>query len=110
MSLLLFLTSALLAASGAMKLRSATRAGLGLPLLALVEMGCAVGLAVAALPGAVPPGVSRWGIPLGVTLVLVSSVRYSLRLRAARQSRADGEGGRLARYVKFLSQPDDPTE
>jgi hypothetical protein len=106
-SLLLFLTSALLAVSGATKLRSASRAGLGVPVLALAEMVWALALALAALPGASTPATSRWGIPIGVTLVLVSSARYTLRLRAERRRRADSEGGRLATYVKFLSRSDD---
>ena len=46
----------------------------------------------------------RWSVPAAILLLVVSSVDHAVRLRAYRQARAESEGGRLATYVKYLSE------
>jgi drug/metabolite transporter superfamily protein YnfA len=103
MSLLLLLTSAMLAVSGAVKLRSAARRGSGLSLLALGEMLVAVALAWLALPGVSGAPFTRWAVPGAVLLLLGSSAHHGLRLGAYRRRRAESEGGRLVNYVRYIS-------
>ena len=107
MTFLLFVTAAFIAVSGGLKLRSTARAGLGYSPLAVLEMATALGLALLVLPGPLTgTEVERWAVPVGVVILVVSSVEHALRLRAYRRSRAETEGGRLATYVKYLSEVD----
>ena len=106
MTVLLLITSALLLVSGAVKVRAALRAGLGVQILSLLELFVAVvltALAVAGLGGA--SGGSRL-VPLGVALMLMSSANFAMRVRGVRRGRAELEGARLVTYVKFLSRTD----
>lgn len=105
MTVLLFLTAAMLAVSGAVKLKATARAGLGLAPLALLEMAAAVGLAILALPGMPAETLSRWSVPAAVLLLLGSSVSHAIRQRTHRRRRAETEGGRLANYLKHISGP-----
>lgn len=104
MSMLLFATAAMLAASGGIKLRTTSRSGLGLAPLALSEMAVAVALGALALPGPLLGGVVvRWSVPAAVLLLIGSSIDHALRLRAYRRRRAESEERRLASFVKHLS-------
>lgn len=103
---LLFLTATLLAVSGALELRSLTRSGLGIPLLPVVELVAALCLAAFATSGLASPGPARWLVPGGVLLVLVSSVRTTLRLREQRRLRELSTASRLATYVKHMTGSD----
>lgn len=105
MTFLLFVTAGLVAISGGLKLRSTSRVGLGMSPLALLEMVAAVMLAALILPGPLSgTAVVRWAVPAAVLLLVVSSVEHAMRLRAYRRTRAESEGGRLATYVKYLSE------
>ena len=107
MTFLLFVTAALIAVSGGLKLRSTARVGLGYSPLALLEMAVALGLALLVLPGPLTgTALERWAVPVGIVVLIVSSVEHAFRLRAYRRSRAETEGGRLATYVKYLSEVD----
>lgn len=108
MTFLLFVTAALVAVSGGLKLRSTNRVGLGFAPLALLEMVVAMGLALMILPSPVTgTAVVRWSVPMAIVIVIVSSIDHFLRLRRYRKARADSEGGRLATYVRYLSEMDD---
>ncbi|NNF13661.1 MAG: hypothetical protein HKN72_10570 [Gemmatimonadetes bacterium] len=105
MTFLLFVTAALVAVSGGLKLRSTSRVGLGVRPLAFLELVSALGLAALILPNPLSgTAVVRWAVPAAILLLVVSSVDHALRLRAYRKARADSEGGRLATYVKYLSE------
>lgn len=105
MTFLLFVTAALVAVSGGLKLRSTSRVGLGVRPLALLEMVAAVVLATLILPSPLSGTVVvRWAVPAAILLLVLSSVDHAARLRAYRKARADSEGGRLATYVKYLSE------
>ena len=104
---LLFLTATLLAVSGAIEIRSTLRTGLGVPLLPAVELVAALGLAGLAASGLGSWGGARWLVPGGVVLVLVSSVRTTLRLIERRRLRELSAAPRLATYVKYLSGSDE---
>jgi hypothetical protein len=101
MTVLLILTSAMLAVSGAVKLRTTSRVGLGLAPLALLEIAVAVLLTISAVPGAPGARQVRWLVPTAVALLLTSSVQHGLRLGAYRSRRSETEGGRLASYVRY---------
>ena len=105
MTFLLLVTAAFVAMSVGVKLRSTSRLGLGMRPLALLELVAALGLAALVLPSS-PSGttVVRWAVPAAILLVVVSSVDHALRLGARRRARADSEGGRLATYLKYLSE------
>lgn len=109
MTFLLFFTAGLVAASSVLKLRSTSRVGLGLRPLAILELVAALGLAALGLPGSLSGSpLARWAVPVAILLLVVSSVDHALRLRAWRLARAESEGGRLAAYVKYLSEaPED---
>lgn len=108
MTFLLFLTAALVALSAGLKLRSTSRVGLGLAPLAMLEMATAMGLAVLVLPSPLSgTAVERWAVPVAVAILVVASIDHALRLRAYRSARAESEGGRLATYVKYLSEMKD---
>ena len=96
----------MLGVSGAVKLKSTSRAGLSLSPLAIAEMVVAVGIAVVAFPGVADGSTTRWAVPGAVLLLLGSTMRHGLRLAEYRRLRADSEGGRLANYVKYMSGTD----
>lgn len=105
MTFLLFVTAALVAVSGGLKLRSTSRVGLGVRPLALLELLSALILAGLILPSPLSgSALVRWSVPVAILLLVVSSVDHALRLRAYHRSRAESEGGRLATYVKYLSE------
>ena len=98
----------MLAVSGVLKVRGTSRFGLGISPLALLELGAAVGLMFLALPGADRAGtLVRWSVPCAVLLLVVSSVDHGRRLGVQRRHRADTEGGRLARHVRFTADDGD---
>ncbi|MDA0329906.1 MAG: hypothetical protein O2958_12975 [Gemmatimonadetes bacterium] len=103
--LLLFLTGAMLAVSGGVKLKAMSKAGLGLAPLALLEMIAAVALAGSSVSDTFAVPGMRWAVPLGVLLLLVSSVSHALRLKQHRQRRAETEGGRLQNFLKYSGGP-----
>lgn len=101
-------TSALLVLSGALKLRATGRAGLQPSVLAVGELLAAPLIMFLALPGPLAgSGVARAAIPLAFLLVVGSSVRHAMRLRAYRRYRSETEGGRLVSYVKYMSGSDE---
>lgn len=106
MTPLIVMTGFLLVVSGGLKVRAAGRAGLGLPVLSLVELVAGVGLAF--VPFVRPPGAGGglWLIVGAVGFLLVSSVHQGLRLRDQRREREASEAGRLVTYVKYLSGSD----
>lgn len=107
MTFLLFVTAALVAVSGGLKLRSTSRVGLGFSPLALLEMVIALGLALLVVPSPLTgTAVERWAVPVAILVLVVSSVEHAFRLRDYRRARAETEGGRLATYVKYLSEVD----
>ncbi len=107
MTFLLFVTAALVAVSAGLKLRSTARVGLGLAPLALLEMAMAVALGVLVLPSPLSgTAVERWSVPVAIVVLVVSSVDHAFRLRRYRRARAESEGGRLATYVRYLSETD----
>ncbi|MDH3270194.1 MAG: hypothetical protein OEN56_02605 [Gemmatimonadota bacterium] len=111
MTFLLFVTAAIVALSGGLKLRSTGRVGLGYAPLALLEMVAAVALALMILPGPFSgTPLERWAVPMAFLLLVTSSIDHALRLRTYRRARADTEGGRLATYVKFLSEMETPPD
>ncbi len=103
MKILLVTTGMLLILSAGLKVRTASKAGLGLPLLLLVEI--AAGIALPVVSVAVPP-TPQGGFRMILTalaLIVVSSVALSLRVRALARDREASEGARLVTYVKYLS-------
>jgi len=108
MTFLLFVTAGLVAVSAGLKLRSTMRIGLGMSPLALVELAGGLALAALILPSPLSGTVVvRWSVPIAILVLIVSSVDHALRLRAYRRARKESEGGRLATYVKYLSEMDD---
>jgi hypothetical protein len=104
MSLLSFLAALLLMTSGALKIRSGRRLGVGVSPLAALEVVAGVVLAALSVRNALGiDGPPRWAVPAGVLLVLISTAVHGQKLRAERLQRAESEGGRLVAYVKYLS-------
>lgn len=96
---LLFSVAVLLVVSGAVKARSASRLGLGPPILALTELFVAVILAAVAVSGAFGAVLGPWLAMAGVALVLGSSVRHALAVRDKRRRRDASEARRLEVYL-----------
>jgi len=107
MTALLLMTSVLLLVSGVSKVRVGARAGLGVPILALLELVSGVAGGGVAAVGLGETGAAPWLVPWGVFLVVASSIIFAVRLSAHRGKRAETEGGRLTMYVKHLSKPHD---
>lgn len=97
---LLFSVAVLLVVSGAVKARSASRLGLGPPILALTELFAAVVLAAVAVSGALGGTLGPWLAMAGVVLVLGSSVRHALAVRDRRRHREATEARRLETYLR----------
>ena len=106
MTALMLITSALLLASGAVKVRSSLRAGLGMPILSMTELFVAIALAALAGAGLGDASAGSRLVPLGVALMLISSTNFAVRVRGLRRERFESEGARLVTYVKFLSRTD----
>ncbi len=102
MTALAFLMAALLALSGALKARSGLRVGIGILPGVLLELVVAIGFAAVPLVGRTPP---LWVFVLGTALLVGSSLHYATVIRRLARSRESSEGGRLAAYVKYLSEP-----
>ena len=105
---LLVLASLLLLASGLIKIKTASRVGMGVPVLALAEL-----LAGLAIFGVVFiedfTAVQGLVILVGsVLLVVVSSVQVGMEVRRRQRLRAASEGARLASRLKYLSRLDPP--
>ena len=98
---LLFLASVLLAASGALKARSAARSGIGVTLLPLVELLFAVVVAALAMAGLASGGLGLGVLVTSVVLVIGSSIDHAGKLRARRRQRQETEASRLAQYVRY---------
>jgi len=102
MPILLFTAAALLAVSGALKLRSTARIGLGPAPLALAEMAAALGLAFLALPNPFfGTAFARWSVPAAILLLVGSSIDHAVRLRELRRRRAESEERRLATFIEY---------
>jgi len=104
---LLVLTGLLLLVSGAVKLRSGHRAGLGLQPLTLLELLSAGVLCLGAAAGLAAAPIAAVLVPMGTVLVVASSVHFWTRLSAHRRQREITEARRLETYVKYLSRADD---
>lgn len=106
---LLALTAVLLLVSGAVKLRAAARAKVGLHLFSLLEIlaGALLFLVMMAVPLAGEQGLA---VATGATLlIVVSSVHLGSRLRHQRHLRDLTEGRRLESYVKYMSKVPEET-
>ena len=99
-TLLAYLMAMVLAVSGALKLRSATRLGIGILPGPVLEMGTALVFAAAPLLAWRLPA---WLFAGGIVLVVASSSRHALLLRTMRQHREASEARRLEAHVKYLS-------
>jgi fatty acid desaturase len=106
---LLFSVAVLLVVSGAVKARSASRLGLGPPVLALTELFAAVVLAAIAVSGMLGAVLGPWLAMAGIALVLGSSVRHALAVRDRRRRREASEGRRLEAYLRVAraQEPND---
>ena len=107
MSVLLFLTSAILLMSGALKVRSTARAGLGQTPLAPLEIVASLGLAISALPGGGSAPTAPWAVLGAFLLLFVSSTAHAFRIKAHHERRSETEAGRLANYVKYMSSAEE---
>ncbi len=99
-----WLIAAMLALSGAVKARSGARQGLGILPGVLAELLAGVAFAAMPLAGVGPP---VWLTVAAVVLLIASTTHHGLVLRRLRRRREASEGGRLAAYVKYLSEPDE---
>jgi hypothetical protein len=102
-TLLAYLMAMVLAISGALKLRSATRLGIGILPGPVLELFAALLLAAAPL--------MAWGLPAwllvgGIVLLVASSTHHGLLLRAARRGREASEARRLEAHLKYPKSSD----
>ena len=103
MTLLLVVTAILLLTSGIVKLHAGDRAGLGLPLFALLEIFAGLLLAGVSFSNPFTPQ-QGLGVVLGsVALVLFSSLHMWTQLKGLVRKRDLSEGARLRTYVRYLS-------
>lgn len=107
MNILPVVLAALLATSGAVKVRASTRAHLGVHLPSLLEIVGGVGLGAMGALGVVEGRAGMLLLTGGTAALLASSVHLGLRLAAQRRLRARTEGRRLENYVKYLSGSED---
>lgn len=105
MTPLLVLAALLLLVSGLVKLRAGERVGLGIPVLALLEVLVGLALVAFSFLGRMSPRQGLAAVLGAVALVLVSSVRQGLAMKARRQLREQTEGGRLQRYIQVRTDP-----
>jgi protein-S-isoprenylcysteine O-methyltransferase Ste14 len=105
--LLLVITGVLLLISGGVKARAATRAHMGVPLLSLLELFTGVAVSLLAMAGPAAAGAARLLVPLGVLLVVASSLIFSAQHRELRRRRSLTEAKRLESYVKYFSRADE---
>jgi hypothetical protein len=103
-TLLAFLLAALLATSGAVKVRSGRRVGLDVLPGTALELIAALGLPGMAVSTGRLPG---WLLVGSLLLFFASSTHHVRHLRAIRRRRDASEGGRLAAYVRYLSAVDE---
>jgi hypothetical protein len=101
--ILLVTTGMLLILSAVLKVRTASKAGLGLPLLLLGEVVAGLALPVVSLVAPPTPEAGFRMVLAALALIVVSSVALSMRVRALARDRQASEGARLVRYVKYLS-------
>jgi hypothetical protein len=94
------LTGVLLLGSGAVKVRAGSRIALPTQLLSIVELLMGVLAWVLAAAGASAAPLARWIVPLGVVLVVVSSLRFLNRHRALSDRRAATEARRLEAFLR----------
>jgi len=97
---LLVLTSLLLIASGAVKLRAAARGGLGLHVLSLLELALGVGLGVLLVGRPLSPGQGLGAAGVAVVLIVLSSLHIGKALGHKRRLRNLTEGRRLEVYLQ----------
>ena len=103
--------AALIVASALAKIRMDRRMGMGTSPATLLEL--LVGAAAGAVPmvsGTLPVGLVMAGFAVSIAASFIQLRRYGRE----RQRREEGEGGRLAAYVRYLSaaegdQEDDAT-
>ena len=107
MTLLVFLTCALLAVSGAVKLRATSRIGMRASLWSVSEMGVALACAGLAFASGADAPYLVWAVPAGLLLFVVSSWRYALRFRDHGRRRAASEGARLEQHLRQSTSPED---
>jgi hypothetical protein len=104
---LLLLTGALVLLSGGIKLRAGRRVDLPVQPLSLLEVFVGLALCLLAMAGPAAAGAARLMVPMGVVLVIVSSLLFSARHREAQRRRALTEAKRLEAFVKYFSRVDD---
>ena len=103
MTLLLVVTAILLLTSGLVKLRAGDRAGLGIPVLALLEIFAGLLLAGVSFSSPFTPQQGLAVVVGSVAVVLFSSLDMWSRLKGIQRKRDLSEGARLRTYVRYLS-------
>jgi hypothetical protein len=107
-TLLLVVTAVLLLTSGVVKLRAGDRAGIGLPVLALMEVFAGLLLAGVSFSSPFTPGQGLAVVLGSVALVLFSSLHLWSQLKGVQRTRDLSEGARLRTYVRYLSTTLEP--
>ena len=102
---LLVLTSLLLLASGLLKIKAASRVGMGMPVLALAELLAGLAIPACVFVVELTAGQGLAILLASTLLVIVSSIQVGLEVRRRQRLRAASEGARLASYVRYLSRP-----
>ena len=103
MTLLLVVTAVLLLTSGVVKLHAGDRAGLGLPLFALLEIFAGLILAAGSFTNPFTPAQGLGVVVGSLALVLFSSLHMWTQLKGLQRKRDLSEGARLRTYVRYLS-------
>ena len=104
MTALLVVTAILLLTSGVVKLRAGDRAGVGLPVLALLEVFAGLLLAGVSFSSPFTPAQGLAVVLGSVALVLFSSVQMWTQLKEIQRKRDLSESARLRTYVTYLSR------
>ncbi len=100
---LLSLTGVLLLVSGLLSLRSGTRLGVLVPILALAQILVGLGEVLVGIGHRLSGWVGLAVTAPSLTLMLASALLRAVRQRAHRRTRDHSEGARLETYVKYLS-------
>lgn len=102
---LLAITAILQLASGLLKVRTAARVEMGVPILAVAELVAGVGIFIVLFIERLTAVHGLLIVVGSVVLVLVSSVQVGAEVRRRQRIRTASEGARLANYVKYLAKP-----
>lgn len=103
MTLFLVVTAILLLTSGIVKLHAGDRAGLGIPVFALLEICAGLLLAGVSFSSPFTPQQGLVVVVGSVALVVFSSLHMWTGLKGLQRKRDLSEGARLRTYVRYLS-------